>query len=253
MKHRKEKLFMKSFRKLLCLLIVFSLAMSSTIFADTYENEDITEEEAIQRVIEQTNELNSLLEQGTQSNLFRSYSTNSKSKLNKVANEMLYRPIENESFMNYKSVSNRIGPNYQRGEIGNYLVTTDGWIGDIPLPGHAGIVSSTNLCIESFKEGVGWYYNDWDTRYDKVFEYRVNYSGGQNVRAAAYAEKQVGDPYNYNFFNVWTESKFYCSQLVWRAWYENGADLDGLSNGVVAPVDLTHANNATIIYSSLWK
>ena len=37
----------------------------------------------------------------------------------------------------------------------------------------------------------------------------------------------LGKPYNYNYFNVSTRKKFYCSQLVWAAFKDNyGIDLD---------------------------
>lgn len=239
---------MKYLSKSVLLMVFLIIITCSTVTAETEEVIINSQEEVIQEIIDYTEQLNVLLEKGkNEKKPFLKVKGVDKKTID-VANEMLFKPDSLQ-----EGVTRSIYPTYNRGETGNYLVTTDG-ISSLPVPGHAGLIYTQNLCIESFAEGVGWYINDWDTRgYGNVFEYKVNYSGSAATNAALYAQIQVGDPYNYNFFNVWTESKFYCSQLVWRAWYNQGYDIDGLSNGVVAPVDLTHANNATIIYSSLWK
>jgi uncharacterized protein YycO len=43
---------------------------------------------------------------------------------------------------------------------------------------------------------------------------------------AAYCLAQVGKPYNLNFLNSGTETTFYCSQLVYKAYLRNGIDLN---------------------------
>lgn len=46
------------------------------------------------------------------------------------------------------------------------------------------------------------------------------------LAAARYAEHQVGKPYNWNFLNRNTVDSFYCSQLCWRSWLEQGYKID---------------------------
>lgn len=43
--------------------------------------------------------------------------------------------------------------------------------------------------------------------------------------AGVYANNQFGKPYNWIFVNKWDQSKFYCSQLVWRSWINQGFEL----------------------------
>ncbi|MBE6056293.1 MAG: hydrolase, partial [Clostridium sp.] len=38
--------------------------------------------------------------------------------------------------------------------------------------------------------------------------------------------------------NKWTTNRFYCSQIVWRAWMEQGFDLDKDGGSAVLPNDL---------------
>ena len=42
---------------------------------------------------------------------------------------------------------------------------------------------------------------------------------------ATYCLEQLGKPYNVNFLNTVTEEAFYCSQLIYLAYYEWGVDL----------------------------
>ncbi|WOO87510.1 YiiX/YebB-like N1pC/P60 family cysteine hydrolase [Mollicutes bacterium LVI A0039] len=67
-------------------------------------------------------------------------------------------------------------------------------------------------------------------------KYHPNVSAA-NKNAAKYAREQDGMPYNYNFFNTKTTDKFYCSQLVYRAWLEQGVNLNQ-GGGIVTPADL---------------
>ncbi|MBA4600985.1 YiiX/YebB-like N1pC/P60 family cysteine hydrolase [Thermoactinomyces mirandus] len=139
---------------------------------------------------------------------------------------------------------------------GDILVTLDGtssgslsWAG-----GHAAVVSDlSGYTVESFGNkgdlnGVRHWINDWTTRYEKVKGLRV--SGASNADysyAASYARAQIGKPYNYNFFNIETTSSFYCSQLVWRAFYNRGFDLN--DGWAVWPVDLVESPLTYAFYS----
>jgi uncharacterized protein YycO len=142
------------------------------------------------------------------------------------------------------------------GAPGDILVTLDGtssgslaWAG-----GHAAVVSDVSgYTVESFGNkgnlnGVRHWINDWTTRYEKVKGLRVN---GANLSdysyAASYARQQIGKPYNYNFFNIETTNSFYCSQLVWRAFYNRGFDLN--DGWAVWPVDLIESPLSYAFYS----
>jgi uncharacterized protein YycO len=148
----------------------------------------------------------------------------------------------------------------QAGAIGSYgdiLVTLDGtsngsmgWAG-----GHAGVVhTDKEYVIESFgnksKElnGVRKWPNDWENRYKHIRGLYVSGAGPEHYQQAAnYSQDQLGKSYNYNFFNKKTTAKFYCSQLVWRAWMNNGYDLD--DGGAVWPIDLIESPNTKVFYS----
>lgn len=140
------------------------------------------------------------------------------------------------------------------GSYGDILVTLDGlsigssaWAG-----GHAGLVEDSNTVIECFGNkgdlnGVRRWPNDWANRYNGVNGLRVNSATLANYQAAkAEGGKHVGKPYNYNFFYITTTNSFYCSQLVWRAWYNQGFDLN--DGGAVWPVDLIESSRTYSFY-----
>ena len=66
--------------------------------------------------------------------------------------------------------------------------------------------------------------------------------------AAEFAESKVGLPYNKNFFNKKTTSKYYCSQLVWQAWLAAGIDIEKgtVPNGMITPADIVNSSNTYI-------
>ena len=88
-------------------------------------------------------------------------------------------------------------------------------------------------------DGVGIYSNDWDTRYEKVYGATVHGTTvKQDASAADDAYSYLGRPYNFNFFNTLTTDKFYCSQLVYRAYLDTtNIDLN-YGGGIVFPYDL---------------
>ncbi|WP_054950669.1 YiiX/YebB-like N1pC/P60 family cysteine hydrolase [Numidum massiliense] len=144
------------------------------------------------------------------------------------------------------------------GSKGDILVTLSGsssgssaWVG-----GHAGIVSEVpGKVVESFgnkgksNNGVRHWPNNWKNRYKKVKALGVRKStGGDVTYAASYARGKIGKPYNYNFWNVKTVNSFYCSQLVWRAYYNRGFDLN-YNGGAVWPVDLIKSPLTAAYYS----
>lgn len=142
------------------------------------------------------------------------------------------------------------------GTTGDILVTLDGtssgslaWAG-----GHAGVVSDVaGYVVESFGNkgdlnGVRHWTNNWGTRYKKVKGLRVQGALSTDYSyAASYARTQIGKPYNYNFFYISTTNSFYCSQLVWRSFYNRGFDLN--DGGAVWPVDLIESPLSVEFYS----
>lgn len=140
------------------------------------------------------------------------------------------------------------------GSYGDILVTLDGisfsssaWAG-----GHAGLVEDSNTVIECFGNkgdlnGVRRWPNDWKNRYNDVTGLRVyGATLAQYQAAKAEGQKHIGKPYNYNFFYISTTNSFYCSQLVWRAWVNQGYDLN--DGGAVWPVDLVESSKTYAFY-----
>jgi uncharacterized protein YycO len=66
------------------------------------------------------------------------------------------------------------------------------------------------------------------------------------IRVAKYCLRQVGKPYNLNFFDPETAKAFYCSQLAYKAYQSVGIDLNTsraisgfpLSQGIVYPQEI---------------
>lgn len=133
---------------------------------------------------------------------------------------------------------------------------------DFAVTGHAAIVSERKWeTIESMpawfdsskKDGVWYYPNNWQRR-SKVYGVRVKNANANHYRAAAkYAQRQADDrkKYNLNFFNKGTTKTFYCSQLVWRAWKNQGFEVDRMNLGdwePVSPAELIGGANTYVFY-----
>lgn len=72
------------------------------------------------------------------------------------------------------------------------------------------------------------------------------------VEAGKYARMQIGKPYNWDFPDRFTEEKFYCSQLCWRAWYNQGCRLDRDGKGIIKPNDLLKEENEARTVGRIW-
>lgn len=133
---------------------------------------------------------------------------------------------------------------------GVILVTTDGVSSGIGT-GHAGIIWTSTTVVESFLNGgVQTKPNNWNTCYKSVYGVTtIGTTTSQDNEASNWCWRKTGLPYNWNFWDTSTRSKFYCSHLVWAAFkdlYGINTDDDG---GIVWPVDLVNSKNTTIVYS----
>lgn len=133
---------------------------------------------------------------------------------------------------------------------GVILVTDDKYKGIIPT-GHAAIIYSSSTVVESLENGVVMGANDWNT--SKSTCYGVSVSGTtatEDKEAANWCYRQLGKPYNWNYFNTSTRTAFYCSQLVWASFYDNyDIDLSTSSFGsAIHPSELADSSYTYIIY-----
>lgn len=68
--------------------------------------------------------------------------------------------------------------------------------------------------------------------------------------AVEWCSLQVGKPYNFNFLDTSRRDAFYCSQLVWAAYYDNfGIDISTSAWGpAIYPMEILDSPNVTKIY-----
>ena len=144
------------------------------------------------------------------------------------------------------------------GSYGDILVSLIINSGSVGFAGHAAIVSSDSTkTIESYakkwspikKDGVQYYRNTWNKKSGALLIRPKGATSLQFKSAASYAAKQVGKPYNWNFTDKNTTSKFYCSQLVWRAWMNQGINCEtgSVPNAIIAPADLVNSSNTYVV------
>lgn len=136
---------------------------------------------------------------------------------------------------------------------------------DFALVGHASLVETSGgvWCISSWPgskspngiDGVQYEYRYWDNL-NKVYGLRVNDGTATTRRKAvdnaiAIVSRSPRPPYNWFFLNKFTTNSFYCSQLVWRAWYDAGVNIDrNPYDTVVSPAELTGSHMTVLYYKS---
>lgn len=133
---------------------------------------------------------------------------------------------------------------------GVILVTPDAYKYLIPT-GHAAIIYTDNSVVESLGGGVVRGSNRWWESKSQAYGVSVNSTTmAQDSTAANWAYAQIGKPYNLDFFNVNTRSKFYCSQLVWAAFKDNfGIDLNtGAWGAAIHPMELVDTPLTYLVY-----
>lgn len=138
------------------------------------------------------------------------------------------------------------------GGCGDILLALDS------ITDHVGIVVDSYTVIEAHPDnpnkGVDYRDNNWPSRYNRIKGLQVdNSTSSEKSNAVAYADKQIGKPYNL-LTTHWTEDEWYCSKLVWRAWYEQGYDIEGRTyepRGThVTPGDILDSPLTSVFYSS---
>lgn len=142
-------------------------------------------------------------------------------------------------------------------EMGTYptrkgviLVTSDSYKGLIPT-GHAAIVYSQSYVVEALNPRIVVQRNNWKSKHTQFWGMGVNAtSEEQDARAADYCYRQVGKKYNFNWLNVKTRSKFYCSQLVWAAFKDlYGINLDTSAFGqAIHPMEIVKSPETSQVY-----
>lgn len=110
---------------------------------------------------------------------------------------------------------------------GVILATSDAYKGLIPT-GHAAIIYTSTTVVESLSGGVTTGSNRWNETKNQAYGVSVSSTTAtQDATAANWTYRQIGKPYNWNYLDTGTRSKFYCSQLVWASFKDNfGIDLD---------------------------
>lgn len=134
---------------------------------------------------------------------------------------------------------------------GTILVTSDAYKNLIPT-GHAAIVWSKSQVIESVSKGVVVGKNNWKSTKKKVYGVTVkSTTTTQDAKAAQYCKNQVGKKYNYNYLNMSTRKKFYCSQLVWAAFYDLykiNLNTSAYTYNAIHPMELVNTSKTSLIY-----
>lgn len=129
---------------------------------------------------------------------------------------------------------------------------TNASLGGATFVGHAAIIYSANTVVESLSKGVTTGKNDWNSTKTRCWGVTVkSTSAAQDANAANWCYNKRGCPYNYNFANVSTREKFYCSQLVWASFKDVcGVDLNTSTLGaIVTPMELVNTDKTNVIYS----
>ncbi|WP_101774047.1 YiiX/YebB-like N1pC/P60 family cysteine hydrolase [Peptostreptococcus faecalis] len=141
-------------------------------------------------------------------------------------------------------------------ERGYILVTRDG-VGGVFKVGHSAIVTNHRDLTES-NPGVGVHIsrgeNNWWKHNSSVAVTVNGSSKSARDRAASFSEGCRGKSYNYRLYNKWETSEYYCSSLIWRAYYNLGWDLDTevMGRNAITPYEFVNNTQTTITYNNNW-
>ncbi|MEN8906939.1 MAG: YiiX/YebB-like N1pC/P60 family cysteine hydrolase [Clostridiales bacterium] len=89
--------------------------------------------------------------------------------------------------------------------------------------------------------------NDWRVRYKKILIVRPKTNIETINAAIKYGHTKIKTPFNFNIFDKTTNTKFYCSQFVWKCYLNSGLDLDRNDGKAVFPYDFI-SDKTTIVY-----
>lgn len=135
---------------------------------------------------------------------------------------------------------------------GNIMMALDS------ITDHVGIIKDRYYIIDAHPAnsngGVDYTPNNWETRYNELKGLVViGATAEEKAAAVSYATQQIGEPYDITSGH-WTEDEWYCSKLVWRAWYEQGYDIEGRyfePRGThVTPGDILDSPLTSVFYST---
>jgi uncharacterized protein YycO len=101
--------------------------------------------------------------------------------------------------------------------------------------------------LEVMLGGVQNLENDWRTRYKKMLVLRPKTDKKTIMGAIAYGHTKLNTPLAFDFINKTRTDKFYCSQFVWRCYFNNGLDLDCNGGKAVFPYDFI-GNKVSVVY-----
>ena len=107
---------------------------------------------------------------------------------------------------------------------GVILVTSTGKVANVV--GHTAIIYSSGYVIEALKNGVVIRRNNWNTTKTNMAAVTVrNSTAKEDAKVSDWCKKQKNKKYNYDYYNMNTNKKYYCSQLIW-AGYKNLFKID---------------------------
>ncbi|HFR3341995.1 YiiX/YebB-like N1pC/P60 family cysteine hydrolase [Streptococcus sp. A34] len=142
---------------------------------------------------------------------------------------------------------------------GLICVTTQGFGTKSINTWHAAIVAPQDVHVvaEAPRKGenIRLKSGEWTSSSHTIWQVGVNATSvQQDWNAGHWAGQQVGKPYNINFWNARQTGSFYCSQLVWAAYYYTaGVDLNKSDNDAGAaiaihPGEFVNNPKTTIVY-----
>ena len=156
--------------------------------------------------------------------------------------------------------------NYSRSRIGGWswrdglICVTDQGLGTRRINSwHAAIVAPQRLYsvaeAPGLVEKVRLRSGEWTSSTYTIWQVGVNATSvQQDWNAGQWAGNQVGKPYNTSFWNAKQTNSFYCSQLVWAAYYYTaGVDLNKSDNDLgsaiaIHPGEFVKNSKTTIVY-----
>lgn len=148
-----------------------------------------------------------------------------------------------------------------RASVGSYptrkgviLVTDDAYKGVINT-GHAAIIYSSSQVVEANVGGVEIGPNNWNKSKNQAYGVSVSSTtASQDSNVANWCHRQLGKPYNWNFYRMDYRDKFYCSHLVRAGFLDNynidlnTGDFDSGGLKAIHPMELVNTSKTSLIY-----